>query len=65
MAGRIASMVLRVGVEKDVVLIGGVARNPGFLSPLGKELNAEILTPEYPEYVGALGAALLALEKEA
>lgn len=65
MAGRIASMVLRVGVEKDVVLIGGVARNPGFLSPLGKELNSEILTPEYPEYVGALGAALLALEKEA
>jgi benzoyl-CoA reductase subunit D len=65
MAGRIASMVLRVGVEKDVVLIGGVARNPGFLPPLRQELNADILIPEYPEYVGALGAALLALEREA
>lgn len=65
MASRIASMVLRVGVEKDVVLVGGVARNPGFLPPLKKELNTEILIPEYPEYVGALGAALLAFEMEA
>jgi len=64
MAGRIASMVLRIGVEKDVALIGGVARNPGFLPPLKKELNTEILVPEYPEYVGALGAALLASEME-
>lgn len=64
MAGRIASMVLRIGVEKDVILIGGVARNPGFLPPLEKELNSEILIPEYPEYVGALGAALLASELE-
>jgi len=64
MASRIASMVLRVGVERDVVLIGGVARNPGFLPPLRKELNTEIVVPEYPEYAGALGAALLALEME-
>lgn len=63
-AGRIASMILRLGVEKDVVLVGGVARNPGFIPPLRKELNAEILIPENPEYVGALGAALLALEME-
>lgn len=64
MAGRIASMILRVGVEKDVALIGGVARNPGFLPPLEKELNTKILVPENPEYVGALGAALLAFETE-
>lgn len=64
MASRIASMTLRLGVEKDVVLIGGVARNPGFIPPLKKELKAEILVPEHPEYIGALGAALLALETE-
>lgn len=64
MAGRIASMVLRVGVEKDVALIGGMARNPGFLPPLEKELNTKILVLEHPEYVGALGAALLAFEME-
>ena len=60
MAGRIASMVLRVGVEKDVVLIGGVALNSGFLPPLQSELNTKLTVPEFPEYVGALGAALIA-----
>jgi len=59
-ASRIGSMVLRVGVEKDVVLIGGVALNPGFLPPLKKELNTDIIVPEYPEYVSALGAAIIA-----
>jgi len=59
-ASRIGSMVLRVGVEKDVVLIGGVALDQGFLPPLKKELNADIIVPEYPEYVSALGAAIIA-----
>ncbi|MDH5450575.1 MAG: acyl-CoA dehydratase activase [Candidatus Bathyarchaeota archaeon] len=63
-ASRISSMVLRVGVEKDVVLIGGAALNPGFLPPLKKELNTEIIVPEYPEYVGALGTAIIASESE-
>jgi len=60
MAGRIASMALRLGIEKDVVLIGGVALNPGFLPPLEKELNTKIIVPENPDYVGAFGAALIA-----
>lgn len=60
MAGRIASMVLRVGVEKDVVLVGGVALNSGFLPPLQSELNTKLTVPEFPEYIGALGAALIA-----
>jgi benzoyl-CoA reductase subunit D len=59
-ASRIASMVLRVGVEKDVVLIGGVALNPGFLPPLEKELRTNVIVPESPDFVGALGAALIA-----
>jgi len=64
MAGRIASMVLRVGVEKDVVLIGGVALNSGFLRSLKKELDTEIIVPEFPEYAGALGAAIIARNME-
>ena len=63
-ASRIGSMVLRVGVEKDVVLIGGVALNPGFLPPLKKELNTDITVPDCPEYVGALGAAIIASESK-
>jgi benzoyl-CoA reductase subunit D len=63
-AGRIASMVLRVGVEKDVVLIGGVALNPGFVPPLEKELRTDIIVPESPDFIGALGAALIAAKPE-
>jgi benzoyl-CoA reductase subunit D len=59
-AGRISSMVLRIGVEKDVMLIGGCALNPGFRPPLEKELHASIIVPEFPEYVSALGAAGIA-----
>lgn len=60
MASRITSMTRRVGVEPEVALIGGVAKNPGFLDSLQRDLELEVLVPEHPEYVSALGAALLA-----
>jgi len=53
-------MVLRVGVERDVVLIGGVALNTGFIAPLNRELRVDVIVPEYPEFVSALGAAYIA-----
>lgn len=60
-ATRITSMVRRVGVEKDVVLIGGVAKNPGFVASLKHHLEVDKLhIPEDPEYIGAFGAALAA-----
>lgn len=60
-ATRITSMVRRVGVEKDVALIGGVARNPGFVASLTHHLEVDkLLIPEDTEYVGALGAAIAA-----
>jgi benzoyl-CoA reductase subunit D len=60
MADRIVSMVRRAGIEKDVVLIGGVAKNPGFVASLNKLLGLEVTIPEDPELVGALGAAIAA-----
>lgn len=60
MATRITSMARRVGVEPEVALIGGVARNPGFVDSLQRDLEVEVLIPEDPEYVSAYGAALLA-----
>jgi len=58
-ADRIASMTRRLGIQKDVVLVGGVAKNVGFVSSLKKTLGVNLLVPEEPEFVGALGAALL------
>jgi predicted CoA-substrate-specific enzyme activase len=59
-ADRIVSMVRRVGMEPEVVLIGGVARNVGFVESLNRDLETEVRLPEEPEFVGALGAALVA-----
>ncbi|MBI2303968.1 MAG: CoA activase [Chloroflexi bacterium] len=61
-ASRITSMARRVGVEKDVALVGGVARNKGFVDSLRRDLDMDILVPPDPEFVGALGAALIAAQ---
>jgi benzoyl-CoA reductase subunit D len=59
-ASRITSMVRTVGVGKDIALIGGLARNVGFVDSLKRGLESDLLIPEDPEFVGALGAALVA-----
>lgn len=56
-AGRIASVARIVGLEKDVVMIGGMAKNVGFVDALKKEASMEIIVPDDPDFVGALGAA--------
>ncbi|MCL6477441.1 MAG: acyl-CoA dehydratase activase [Peptococcaceae bacterium] len=64
-AGRIISMARRVGVERDLVITGGMGRNVGFIKSLSDGLEMEVLVPEEPEYVSALGAALAAAENAA
>jgi benzoyl-CoA reductase subunit D len=60
MASRISSMIRKIGFDKDVVLVGGVAKNVGFIESINHDLNLKLVVPENPEYVGALGAALAA-----
>ena len=61
-SARIVSMVRQLGMQEKVVLIGGLARNQGFVQSLSKELATEVLVPDEPEFAGAFGAALLAAE---
>jgi len=63
LAERVVAMVKRVGVEKDVVVVGGLAKNVGYLDALKRGFKTDVLVPEYPEYIGALGAALAATEQ--
>jgi len=63
MADRVSSMVYRLGVNPDVVLVGGVAKDVGFVASLKRKLGVDVLIPEYPEYAGALGAALVAVNR--
>jgi benzoyl-CoA reductase subunit D len=61
MAGRIVSMIRRIGVNPDIVMIGGVAYNPGFVEALKRELDVkDVYVPEKPEFSAAVGAALVA-----
>ena len=57
-ADRISAMVRRVGIEKDIVLVGGVAKNVGFVDSFKRILQTDVVVPEEPEYVTALGAAV-------
>ena len=60
-AGRIGSLARIVGLERDVVVVGGMAKNAGFVDSLRKTLGMPVAVPEDPDYMGALGAAETAL----
>ena len=58
-AARISSMVRKVGFEKQIAIIGGVAYNIGFIRSIKNALESEVVVPEFPEYISAYGAALI------
>ena len=59
MASRIASIIRRIGVNEDIVMVGGVGSNPGFISAMKRELKVDsIYIPDEPQY----GAAVVAAE---
>jgi predicted CoA-substrate-specific enzyme activase len=59
-ADRIMGMVQRVGIEEEVTLTGGVAKNQGVVQALAERLKVKLFIPPEPQIVGALGAALVA-----
>jgi len=63
MADRISSMAHRLGINPDVVLLGGVAKDVGFVAALNRKLSVNVLVPNYPDFAGALGAALIAASR--
>jgi len=64
MASRVKALASRVGVEREVVLSGGVAKNEGVVRYLQEMLGVPLVRLEFdPQLVGALGAALFAWER--
>lgn len=59
-ARRVGAMARRVGVEPPVAFAGGVAKNVGVVRALEEVLGEDLIVPEEPQIVGALGAALVA-----
>jgi len=59
---RAAGMINRVSSEGDIVFTGGVAKDPCMAAFLAEKLGRRVLIPENPQFIGALGAALLSAE---
>ena len=62
-ATRTMSLVRRVGVEEEVTFTGGVSLNIGMVNALEEVLGQSINVSDEGHYMGALGAALFALER--
>jgi predicted CoA-substrate-specific enzyme activase len=62
-ASRIASLASRLSVRPPAVFTGGVAKNSAMVKAVSAALSLELALPPEPQITGALGAALLAVEK--
>lgn len=62
-AAKIMVLVGRKGLERECMMTGGVAKNPGVVAAFEERLGGKVLVPEEPELCGALGAALIAIEE--
>ncbi len=63
LAGKVESLVERIGYEPEFALVGGGAKNSGLVRSVEERLGVNALVPREPQIVAALGAALIAQEK--
>ena len=62
LATRVYGLLKRVGIEKELMFTGGIAKNIGIVKRLEEKTEMEVKTVFEPQIVGALGAALFARE---
>jgi predicted CoA-substrate-specific enzyme activase len=62
LAAQVNSLAERMGVEKDVAVVGGGARDVGLMEALKEIRGHDILVPPDPHMTAALGAAMMAME---
>ena len=63
LAERAGALLKRVGMQKELTLIGGVARQRGMIKALEERLQVQVHVPEDCDSVCALGAALLGRQR--
>ena len=62
LAAQINSLAERIGVEQDVAMVGGGARDIGLVRTLEEIRGHAILIPPEPHMTAALGAAIIGME---
>lgn len=63
-AKRTISLARRVSIEPEITMTGGVARNLGMVQALEEVLETKLQVSPEAHFMGAIGAALFALDKE-
>lgn len=61
---RIVAMIRSVGLAAPLMLSGGVVKNPAIRRMIEEETGENVIMPEYPQLMGAYGAALIALKNK-
>lgn len=61
-AARSIGLLRRVGIKEEITFTGGVARNVGMIRALEEGLGKKVNVNEESHFMGALGAALFALD---
>ena len=61
-ATRSVGLLRRVGIAPQVTFSGGVARNQAMIATLNERMGLEVNVSEESHFMGALGAALFALD---
>jgi predicted CoA-substrate-specific enzyme activase len=59
---RVVAMVHSVGFSSPLMLSGGVVQNPLIAAMFAEELQTQVILPQYPQLMGAFGAALIGLD---
>jgi len=62
-AKRTLSLARRLNIEPEITMTGGVARNIGMVRALEEVLGRKVQVSPDAQFIGAVGAALFALEK--
>ncbi|OGT96655.1 MAG: hypothetical protein A3I79_03925 [Gemmatimonadetes bacterium RIFCSPLOWO2_02_FULL_71_11] len=62
-AARSIGLLRRVGIEEQVTFTGGVTKNQAMVETLNKRLGLSVNVGEEAHYMGAIGAALFALDR--
>jgi len=59
LAKRVSAMARKSGITPGILLTGGGGLNCGIAASLEKELMNEVHVPDYPQFNGAIGAAII------
>jgi predicted CoA-substrate-specific enzyme activase len=62
-AARSVSLIRRVGISPEITFTGGVSRNKGMVQALQERFGTSINVSDDSQFIGALGAALFALDR--